>query len=80
MKEKKKMAIINLTCDFPNEYCAAELGKWAGVSASTALNLCNQLSLDAIKGNSRRGNRTKRIITGHNEYFKKEYENRNKQW
>jgi len=71
--EQKRMAIINFSCDYPFEYCAAELGRWAGCCTSTTIALCITLDLPVIKGNSRKGNRNIKHITGYREYFKSVY-------
>lgn len=75
-QEKKKMAIINLTCDHPNVYCVAELAKWVKLSTWSVRKLMFQLDLD-ISISESRGRGGRRLITGMTNYFKKEYEDTN---
>jgi len=52
--ERRKLAIINLTCDYPNKYCASALARWAGISPQAVKTLVDKLNLDVMK-NGRSG-------------------------
>ena len=53
------MAVVNLTCDFPNEYSIPEIARWVGVSVPKIWQLVKLLNLDVRKqgkGRVARGN------------------------
>jgi hypothetical protein len=60
MHEEKKMAVINLTCDYPGEYGIFALARWARVSYSVVKRLHYLLDLDIKE--VRRFGRNKDII------------------
>jgi hypothetical protein len=65
--ENKKLAIINLTCDYPFEYSIAELSRWAGLSQRVVSKMCKKLELDVIAGET--GMHTKKDIKGMSKYL-----------
>lgn len=57
--EAKKMAIINLTCDYPFEYTIYQLARWVRVTPRVVKELGEILNLDIEKCGS--GKRVKPI-------------------
>jgi len=66
--ENRKMAIINLTCDFPFEYSISELSRWSKINPRLVSRLCSTLDLDVCKGE--KGMFVKKEITGRSKYLK----------
>lgn len=49
-REKRRLAIINLTIERPNEFRVSELGRWSGLSSTAIRNLVKSLELEIKKG------------------------------
>lgn len=59
--EQRKMAIINLTCDYPFEFFTAPLAKWSGLSFRTVDKLVRLLDLDVKRTPRRSGTQMVKI-------------------
>lgn len=69
ISETKKMAIINLTSDYPNKYTVNQLSNWAKVDRKSVDRLCKALNLEVYRGKGRPIGFS-RPISGKSHYFK----------
>lgn len=69
ISESRKMAIINLTSDYPNTYTVQQLSAWAGINWKSVDKICKKLELDVYRGKQRQMGHN-RPISGKNFYFK----------
>jgi hypothetical protein len=58
--EDQKMAIIDLTCEYPNKYSITSLARWAKVDNRTVRRLVVLLDLDIKRGS--RSNRSRERV------------------